>query len=250
MTDDMISSPLRKPVPLVWQGLILLLSIAVLVELSVSILVPLPLEIKRLFDIADTGICVLFMSDFLLLLYLHKNRTKYFFTWGWLDLLSSIPLLDTFRWGRLARIIRLLRLFRGLRNSTGLLRRMFSNKRETTIVAIILTVLSVAVFSSLAILVAEDGSGSPINSAEKAVWWALTTMTTVGYGDLTPITTLGRSIAVLTMFAGIGVFGAFSAVMASFLVQQKSSSEFQNMIMSRLDSIEETLRKEKEPRQD
>ena len=237
----MDDSLLRKPVPLPWQCFILLVSFAVLVELGISLLMPLPVEIKKVFDLADFLICLAFLADFCLLLYLHKNRRKYFLTWGWLDLLSSIPLFDLFRWGRLARIIRLLRLFRGLRGSTGLLKKVFANKRETTVVAIILTLLSVAIFSSVAILIAEEGSGSKIDSAEKALWWALTTMTTVGYGDLTPVTTLGRAVAALTMFAGISVFGAFTALIASLLVQPKNETATSEKIMEKLEAIEKLL---------
>jgi voltage-gated potassium channel len=231
-------SHLRRPVPIAWQVLILLASVAVLIVLGISLLVPLPLEIRRVLDVADVAICAVFMADFFLLFYLHLDRKRYLLTWGWLDFLSSIPLVDPFRWGRLARIVRLLRLFRGLRGSSGLLKRLFVNKRETTIFAIILTLLSVAVFSSVAILVAEEGSGSKIDTAENAVWWTLTTMTTVGYGDLAPVTTLGRAVAVLTMFAGIGVFGAFTALIASFLVRSSKDHASLEKIVERLNRIE------------
>lgn len=235
------NSPLRRPVPLAWQIFILLASVGVLLVLGVSLLMPLPAEVQRVLDVADIAICVVFMADFLLLLYLHRNRKRYLLTWGWLDFLSSIPMVDPFRWARIGRIIRLLRLFRGLRGSAGLLRRLFANRRETTVIAIILTLLVVAVFSSVAILVAEEGSGSNIDTAEEAVWWTLTTMTTVGYGDLTPVTTLGRGVAILTMFSGIGVFGAFTALIASLLVQPKKESESLEKIAARLGDIEKVL---------
>lgn len=234
-------SPLRRPVPLAWQVLILLTSIAVLLVLAASLLMPLPTEIKRVLDVADVAICAVFMADFFLLLYLHVDRRRYLLTWGWLDFLSSIPLVDPFRWGRVARVVRLLRLFRGLRGSAGLLRRLFAHRRETTVAAIILTLLAVAVFSSVAILVAEEGSGSQIDTAEEAIWWTFTTMTTVGYGDLAPVTTLGRAVAVLTMFAGIGVFGAFTALIASLLVQPRRDEVALDEFSERLARIEETL---------
>jgi len=228
-------------VPIAWQIFILLTSVAVLLVMGVSLLMPLPAEVKRVLDVADVAICAVFMADFFLLLYLHRNRKRYLLTWGWLDFLSSIPMVDPFRWGRIGRIVRLLRLFRGLRGSAGLLRRLFASRRETTVIAIVLTLLVVAVFSSVAILVAEEGSGSNIDTAEEAVWWTLTTMTTVGYGDLTPVTTLGRAVAVLTMFSGIGVFGAFTALIASLLVQPKSENDALEKIAARLDAIERSL---------
>ncbi|HEY5791678.1 MAG TPA: ion transporter [Chthoniobacterales bacterium] len=120
-------------------------SLGVLAILALSLLAPLSPEIKRILEIADTTICFVFLADFGLLLYLHKNRKKYFFTWGWIDLISSIPLFDPLRWGRLARMVRLLRLFRGLRGSTGLLRRLLLSKQETTLAAIFLLIAAVMV---------------------------------------------------------------------------------------------------------
>lgn len=236
-----LTSPLRRPVPLGWQILILLSSIGVLLVLGLSLLIPLPAEVKRVLDWADVAICAVFMADFFLLLYLHVDRKRYLLTWGWLDFLSSIPLVDVFRWGRIARVIRLLRLFRGVRGSAGLLKRLFANRRETTVIAVVLTLLLVAVFSSVAILVAEEGSSSNIDTAEDAVWWTLTTMTTVGYGDLAPVTTLGRVVAILTMFSGIGVFGAFTALVASLLVRPRDDHTALEKLDARLAEIERSL---------
>jgi voltage-gated potassium channel len=244
MVNDKIhepSSPLRRPIPVAWQVLMLLTSVGVLLVLAISLLMPLPVEIKRMLDWADLVICVVFMSDFFLLLYLHTDRKRYLLTWGWLDFLSSIPIIDQLRWGRLARVIRLLRLFRGLRGSASLLRQLLAHRRETALVAILLTLFIVAVFSSVAILVAEEGSSSAINTAEEAIWWTLTTMTTVGYGDLAPVTTLGRAVAVLTMFAGIGVFGAFTALIASLLISHSDQSADFKQLELRLQRIEQAL---------
>ncbi len=220
----------------------MLTSVGVLLVLALSLLVPLPREVKRVLDIADYVICAIFMADFFVLLYLHKNRRRYLITWGWIDFISSIPIVDPLRWGRLARVFRLLRLFRGLRGSTGLLKRLFLNKRETTVIAIILTMVCVAVFSSVAILIAEEGSGSNIHTAEDALWWTLTTMTTVGYGDMAPVTTLGRAVAVLTMFAGIGIFGAFTALVASLLVKPGEDETTLDDIAGQLKEQGELLR--------
>lgn len=95
--------------------------------------------------------------------------------------------------------------------------------------------------------VAEEGSGSQVDTAEEAIWWTLTTMTTVGDGDIVPETTLGRAVAMLTMFAGIGVFGAFTALIASLLVQPKQDEGALEAINGWLERIEEALSSSERP---
>ena len=72
---------------------------------------------------------------------------------------------------------------------------------------------------SIAILQFEAVPGANIASADDAVWWAIVTLTTVGYGDRFPITPEGRIVAALLMAAGIGLFGTFSGFVASWFLR-------------------------------
>lgn len=72
------------------------------------------------------------------------------------------------------------------------------------------------IFSAIAILQVERDPNSNIKTAEDALWWSYVT-TTVGYGDRYPVTTEGRLIASVLMTAGVGLFGTFTAYIASFL---------------------------------
>ena len=83
--------------------------------------------------------------------------------------------------------------------------------------AAIIAVLMV-IFSSIAILQVEDDPSSNIKTAEDAIWWSYVTITTVGYGDRFPVTTEGRIIAALLMTVGVGLFGTFTAFLASWFV--------------------------------
>ena len=235
-TDD----KLRREVPLAWQMVVMVASLAVLFVMLLSVFTPLPPEVARLLRHADVAICGIFLADFFLLLYLHRDRKRYMLTWGWIDLLSSIPLIEPARWGRLARLVRLFRVFRGLRGSTGLMRRLLHQRQELTLAAISIFILLVVVFASAAMLIAEADSGSQIDTAEEALWFTLATMTTVGYGDIVPITTFGRVVAALTMVAGIGIFGAFTALVASLLVSSKEHE--MEEVQEELQKVSESMR--------
>jgi len=63
----------------------------------------------------------------------------------------------------------------------------------------------------------ETTASSQITSFEDALWWAIVTVTTVGYGDITPVTATGRAIAMALMLVGIGLFGGLTANLASLL---------------------------------
>ena len=72
--------------------------------------------------------------------------------------------------------------------------------------------------ASIAILQFEIPIGGNIKSAEDAIWWAVSTMTTVGYGDAYPTSSEGRLVAMFLMAAGVGVFGTFSGLVASWFL--------------------------------
>ena len=73
--------------------------------------------------------------------------------------------------------------------------------------------------SSLAVLDAERGApGTPITTFGEAVWWSLVTITTIGYGDLAPVTAVGRCAAVLLMVGGVALAGVVTATLASWVI--------------------------------
>ena len=71
------------------------------------------------------------------------------------------------------------------------------------------------------VLILQFESRSPdanITTGGDALWWAVVTITTVGYGDYYPVTSLGRLVAVFVMFSGIGIIGALASILAALLV--------------------------------
>ena len=78
---------------------------------------------------------------------------------------------------------------------------------------------------AVAVLDAERGRPGPIQTFGDAVWWAFATITTVGYGDMYPVTATGRFIAVGMMVCGIGVLGVVTASFASWLVERVEDAD-------------------------
>jgi voltage-gated potassium channel len=143
--------------------------------------------------------------------------------WGWIDLISSIPMVDFVRAGRILRLIRLLRIVRAFRSTNQLIRHIFRNRAQGTFTSVAMLAVLLIIFSSIAILQVETDPNSNIKSAEDAIWWAYVTITTVGYGDKFPVTSEGRIIAAILMTGGVGLFGTFTAYVASWFVVEKES---------------------------
>ncbi len=196
--------------------IILVLSIYVLGALIVDTFMHVPPEVSKILHMVDNLVCLIFLYDFAVRFRQAENKLK-FMRWGWIDLLSSIPFVDFLRAGRLLRLIRLLRIVRAFKSTTLLVHHVFRKKANGAITMAMVIAGMMLIFSSIAVLQVETDPNSNIKTAEDALWWAMTTITTVGYGDRFPVTTEGRIIGSLLMAVGIGLFGTFSGFVSSWL---------------------------------
>jgi voltage-gated potassium channel len=208
-----------------YQLFMLALCIYALAALGAESAYPAGSEVRQLLGYTDTAVCVLFLMDFGVSFYRAENRWRYFYTWGWLDLLSSIPTLDAARWGRAARIARIVRVLRGVRATKILAGLVLEKRRQSGLLGAALLALLLLTVASVSILHVETEPNSNIKTAEDAIWWALTTITTVGYGDHYPVTSEGRFVAGILMCAGVGLFGMFSGFLASWFVAPDTRQE-------------------------
>ncbi|MCS4484118.1 ion channel [Gleimia sp. 6138-11-ORH1] len=154
----------------------------------------------------------IFVVDYLVRLKLAENK------WGWirsnlLDLASvALPFL------RPLRLLRLVTLISVLQRTSGeaLRNRIISNTVGTTLLFVIV--------SSLAILdVERDYPDASITTYPDALWWSLVTITTVGYGDYTPVSPTGRFITLGLMLGGITLIGVITASLASWITDRAAA---------------------------
>lgn len=221
-----------------FQVALLILSIALLLALGAENLWALPKEISNLIQTTDIAVCVLLLIDFFVRFHRAKNKQA-FLKWGWIDLIASIPNLDVLRWGRLVRVLKIIRLLRAIRSVHRVVQMLFQNKTESGASALGLTAFLLVVFSSISILVVEKHTDANIKTAEDAIWWSVSTVTTVGYGDKYPVTTEGRIVCMILMVAGVGMFAGLSGLIASHFLgaRGKNSSETMEML-ARLETLQ------------
>ncbi len=199
---------------------VIVLSVYVLAALLAGLLFKLPPEIAHLLGLADNAVCIFFLLEFCIRLY-RAERKLAFLKWGWIDLVASIPQVGWLRAGRTLRLVRLLRILWAFRSTKHLLHHLFRSRVQGTFAAAALVAALMVVFSAIAILQVETRPDSNIKTAEDALWWAYSTITTVGYGDKYPVTGAGRLIAAALMTVGVGLFGTFTGFLASWFVQAR-----------------------------
>ena len=226
-----------------FQIVVLLLSIVVLGALGADTIFKLPKEVSDILQVLDNLVCVLLLADFGIRFYKAESKPV-FLKWGWIDLVASIPNVPILRVGRFVRILRVIRLLRAIRATQKISSILLKNKFQTGVTSVVLSSFLLVMFCSIGILICEQQDpNANIKTAGDAFWWSVSTITTVGYGDVYPVTAEGRILAMVLMISGIGLFGILSGLAASFFVGQNRGHMVQeeNKILARLEKLEEKI---------
>ena len=164
---------------------------------------------------AEWVITILFTIEYVARITVVSQPKKYIFSfYGVVDLLSTIPKylsffilgshsLIAFRALRLMRVFRILKLARYVGESNNLIKALRASRAK--IAVFVFFVLIVCVILGAVMYIVESGQDSGFTSIPRSVYWAIVTLTTVGYGDIAPATALGQLISSIIMIIGYGV---------------------------------------------
>ena len=191
----------------------------------------------KLFDIADWAFLVLFSLEYILRIYTAPDRKKFIFGFfGIVDLLAILPSLvlipglgsvPGFRVLRVLRFLRVFRIFKATRFILAVDRMIDALggvKRE---------LLALVILSSMLVYLAACGihyferyeQPEAFGSIPDAMWWAIVTLTTIGYGDVYPVTAGGKVFTALVALVGVGLIAIPSGLLASVLTQARVEEE-------------------------
>jgi voltage-gated potassium channel len=120
---------------------------------------------------------------------------------------------------RLFRIFRLLKIIR-YSESVHLFGRILKKKKNDLIMATIIGLFALVIFSSLMYVAEHNAQPDKFGSIPEAMWWGVITLATIGYGDVYPITALGKFFGMLTAVAGIGIFALPAGILGSGFVEE------------------------------
>jgi voltage-gated potassium channel len=171
--------------------------------------------------VANLALTIVFGAEFATRFLAAKDRSAYL-RGHWIDLVALVPTVRGLRVLRLLRLLRLVRAFSGVYRALNDLDRIANHRG---LARLIIVWLAVMVVCSVGYYLAENGVSQWVNSPLDALWWGIVTLSTVGYGDVYPVTPEGKIFASLLMILGIGLFGAITATMASYLVATQDEAE-------------------------
>ena len=187
------------------------------------------------FYIAELIFTFLFTIEYIVRIWCHPHPWRYVRSfYGIVDLISILPTyfgffvthanyLVVIRILRVLRIFRILRLMRYLSEANILMRSLWLSRRKIFIFFSLVMAIT-TIFGSLMYII--EGPENGFSSIPKSIYWAIVTITTVGYGDISPQTVLGQTIASLAMILGYSIIavptGIITAELASEMQRDKS----------------------------
>ena len=123
-----------------------------------------------------------------------------------------------------------------IKNFINLIERVFNSRRLRTILGVL--IICIISFGYVFYLAEPQ-----IKTIEDGIWWALVTITTVGYGDITPLTTLGRLVAGTLMFVGLGLIATVTAIVSAKFIANYVDHHTNDDVLEKLEELEDEIEK-------
>lgn len=183
---------------------------------------------------SEWTVTILFSIEYILRIICIKKPKKYIFSFfGVIDFLSTIPkylsllfigsqYLTAFRALRLLRVFRILKLVRFVGESNNLVKALRASRTKIFVFVFFVLIISVLLGTLMYII---EGPEHGFNSIPHSVYWTIVTLTTVGYGDISPETPLGQLIATLIMIIGYGIIAVPTGIVSAEYASSKKKNK-------------------------
>jgi len=218
--------------------IVILASIALVIMESIK---EIDSKYHNFLNIAEWVVTILFSLEYIARILTVKKPLRYITSfYGIVDLLSTIPkyislliagthALVALRALRLLRVFRILKLARYLGASNMIVKALRASRAKIAVFLFAVVIISIILGTIMYII---EGDESGFTSIPRGIYWCIVTLTTVGYGDITPITPIGQIIASLVMIMGYGIIAVPTGIVTAEIATQqiKSSKEDDNLV--------------------
>lgn len=214
--------------------------IAIIIAIAISLVIlfvesmpSLPPTFKLILTWMEGVLTVLFTIEYLLRLYCAKSRRGYALSlWGIIDLVATLPpylaiILPGARYMLMLRSIRFLRIFRIFRafvfiNEGHLLLRAVGRSLNKITVYFLFVLILTCCLGTIMFIIEGSQPGSAFTDIGTSIYWAITTLSTVGYGDITPVTFLGRLLSGFIMLLGYTIIAIPTGIVSASFIDETS----------------------------
>ena len=195
-----------------------------------------PLSIKPWLMRAEYFFTFVFTAEYVLRLYCSPKPRDYALSFfGIIDLVATLPFYMTWLFGsarylliirvfRLIRVFRVFKLFHFLREGNLLLRSIILSSRKIFVFFLFVVTL-VTSLGTIMYMIEGDLPGTQFTNIPKSIYWAIVTMTTVGYGDVTPVTGLGRFLSSLVMLLGYTIMAVPTGIVSVSMMNLRDTEK-------------------------
>ncbi len=211
--------------------ILLILIVISILAVMLETVEPLAQRYGHWFYLTEWAITIIFTIEYLLRIWVSKNAKSYIFSFfGIIDFMSAIPmyisgfiagshLLIALRALRLLRLFKILHLSSFVGESQRLTKALKASRHKIMVFLMAVIILTIIMGTIMYMVEYEEGSG--FDNIPKSVYWAIVTLTTVGYGDIAPVTPLGQFIAALIMILGYGIIAVPTGIVTSEMSKQE-----------------------------
>ncbi len=192
---------------------------------------------QNLFNALEWGFTIVFTLEYILRLWITPRKRKYIFSFfGIIDLLSTLPTyiglvltgahsLIVLRSFRLLRVFRIFKLARFVGEASQLKQALKASQPK---IIVFVTAVSIIVVIMGTVMYIVEGGVNGFTSIPRSIYWAIVTLTTVGYGDIAPITVVGQSVAALIMILGYAIIAVPTGIVTAEIGKSMYQSNVSN----------------------
>ncbi len=218
------------PVGKLFDVLLLILILVSIIAVMLESIGEIDNKYHAVLDSVEWVVTILFSLEYIARIISVKKPSQYIFSfYGVIDLLSTIPkylaiifagthALVALRALRLLRIFRILKLVQFLGASNNLVKALKASRAKISVFLFVVVIL--AVILGTVMYLVEGNSDSGFTSIPTSIYWTIVTLTTVGYGDIAPVTALGQLIASIIMILGYGIIAIPTGIVSAEYVNQ------------------------------
>lgn len=230
------STPAGKKFDLYLMGLIIFSLLILMIE-SLPTLSP---TTRLIFYILEWILSVIFLAEYLMRIYISSKPLKYILSpLGIVDLISVSPILllaftDYFHYLRIIRLVRLIRIFKIFKINK------FTKEAYSLYHSLVASIYKISVFMFFVVMLSiimgglmfifEGGKSGGFDSIPESIYWAIVTITTVGFGDITPVTDVGKFLASIMMLLGYAIIAVPTGIVSVEMFRQREKEMKQKTI--------------------